>query len=305
MAELDLDDLGVFVRVVERGGFAAAARELGTPTSTVSRAIARLEAKAAVRLFQRTTRAMRTTTEGRELFASVAPAVTTLRAAARSLETASHKPRGRLRVTAANDLAANFLSGVIVGFMETHPLVQLEFALTNQHTRLVDEGFDVALRATLRLPDSSLIARKLGDLELRLYASPGYLDRHGAPASWSELEHHRLIVFRPDETARPWTMRGRSGEIVIPVRGSAGGDDFSFVRAIVQAGGGIGLLPHINCAADEASGRLVRVLPELHARGASLYLLTPSIKNVPARVTAFRDFVIDAYASWVARHRDR
>jgi DNA-binding transcriptional LysR family regulator len=305
MAELDLDDLGVFVRVVERGGFAGAARDLGAPTSTVSRAIARLEQTARVRLFHRTTRTMRPTTEARELFASIGPAVTTLRSAARSLESASHKPRGRLRVTAPIDLSANFLASVIVSFMESHPLVQLEFALTNQHTKLVDEGFDIALRATLRLPDSSLVARKLGEIEHRLYASPGYLEHRGAPASWKDLENHRLILFRPDDGARTWTLRGRAGETVVPVRGSAGGDDFAFVRAIVHAGGGIGLLPHINCAADETSGRLVRVLPELHARGASLYLLYPSTKNVPARVTAFRDFVVDAHASWVARHRDR
>ncbi|MFT3769074.1 MAG: LysR substrate-binding domain-containing protein [Minicystis sp.] len=84
------------------------------------------------------------------------------------------------------------------------------------------------------------------------------------------------------------------------MRGRIGGDDFTFVRAMVVAGGGIGLLPHVNCAADEASGRLVRVLPDHHARGATLYVVYPSAKNVPARVTAFRDFVLAAFTSWAA-----
>lgn len=305
MAELDLDDLGVFVRVVESGGFAGAARDIGAPTSTVSRAIARLESRAGVRLFERTTRAMRPTAEGRELFSSIAPAVATLRVAARSLETDAHKTKGRLRVTAPGDLCANFLSSVIVGFMDKHPLVQLELAVSNQHSKLVDDGFDVALRATARLPDSSLVARKLGELQHRIYASPGYLEKHGAPGSWKELEHHRLVVFRPQDGARVWTLRTRTSEVAVSVRGSIGGDDFGFVRSIVQAGGGIALMPHIVCAADEAAGRLVRVLPELHARGATLYLLHPSIRNVPARLKAFRDFVVDAYASWVARHDER
>ena len=151
MAEPDLDDLALFVRVVDNGGFAGAAREIGTPTSTVSRAIARLEARTGVRLLHRTTRSVRPTSEGRELYAGIAPALATLRSAARSIEPATRKPRGRLRVTAPNDLAANFLAEVIVAFMERYPLVQLDFALTTPHTNLVDQGFDVAVRAAPEL----------------------------------------------------------------------------------------------------------------------------------------------------------
>jgi DNA-binding transcriptional LysR family regulator len=297
MADLNLDDLAVFVRVVERGGFASAARELGVPTSTVSRALARLESTAGVRLLQRTTRIMRPTTEGRELYASVAPAVTTLRSAARALEPATRKPKGRLRVTVATDLAAGFLANVIVAFSDRYPQVQLDFALTNQVANLVNDGFDVAVRAMARLEDSSLVARKLGEIEQRLYASPRYLQQHGTPGSVRELADHRCVVFRAQDLARTWALRGDGGDSSVPVRGRVGGDDFTFVRAIVAAGGGIGILPHINCVADVASGKLVRVLPELHARGATLYVVYPSAQNVPARVTAFRDFVVEAFGA--------
>jgi len=301
MAELNLDDLAVFVRVVDHGGFASAARELGEPTSTVSRAIARLEATSGVRLLHRTTRNVRPTTEGHELYASIAPAVTTLRGAAQTLEPSTRKPRGRLRVTAPNDLCASFLSEVIVAFLDRYPLVNLDFALTNQHSNLVSEGFDVALRAVARLSDSSLVARKLGDLELRLYTSPKYATKYGIPTSLDELHQHKCVVFRATELVRTWSLEGAPGAANLQVRGRVGGDDFSFVRAIVGAGGGIGILPHINAAADEASGRLVRVLPEYHLRGATLYLLYPSSRNVPARVTAFRDFVIEAFNAWSTR----
>jgi DNA-binding transcriptional LysR family regulator len=300
VADLNLDDLAVFVRVVERGGFASAARELEAPTSTVSRAIGRLESRAGVRLLHRTTRHVRPTSEGRELYAAAAPAVSTLRAAAQTLEPATRQPRGRLRVTAPIDLSTGFLAEVVVAFAERHPLVQLDFALTNEHANLVEEGFDVAVRATADLGDSSLVARKLGDLELRLYASPRYLQKHGAPATWSDLADHHCIVFRAKELARTWALQSAAGDTSVPVRGRIGGDDFSFVRAMVAAGGGIGILSHINCAADEASGRLVRVLPDYHARGASLYVVYPSRKNVPARVTAFRDFLVEAFASWTS-----
>jgi len=301
MAALNLDDLAVFVRVVDHGGFASAARELGEPTSTVSRAIARLEAQSGVRLLHRTTRNVRPTTEGHELYASIAPAVTTLRGAAQALEPSTQRPKGRLRVTAPNDLCSSFLPEVIVAFLERFPLVNLDFTLTNQQSNLVSEGFDVALRAAARLNDSSLVARKLGDLELRLYSSPKYASKYGTPSAPEDLHHHKCIVFRATDLVRTWSLQGAPGAANLEIRGRIGGDDFSFVRAIITAGGGIGILPHINAAADEASGRLVRVLPEHHLRGATLYLLYPSTRNVPTRVTAFRDFVIAAFDGWTAR----
>jgi DNA-binding transcriptional LysR family regulator len=302
VAELNLDDLAVFVRVVERGGFARAARELGTPTSTVSRAIERLESSSGVRLLHRTTRDMQPTSEGRDLYATAAPAVATLRAAALSIEPVTRKPKGRLRVTAPNDLGAGFLADVIVAFMDRHPLVQLDFSLTNRHQNLIEGGFDLALRATVRLDDSSLVARKLGQLELGLYAAPKYLLRRGSPTSPADLENHSCVMFRADELARTWALRDAEDDASVHVRGKIGGDDISFVRALVGAGAGIGLLPRINCDTDESNGRLVRVLPELHARGATLYVVYPSKKNVPARVTAFCDFVVDAFDTWARSH---
>ncbi len=305
MADLSLDDLAVFVRVVERGGFASAARELGVPTSNISRAISRLESQSGVRLLHRTTRTVKPTTDGRELFASVAPALMSVRSAARALEPATRKPKGRLRVSAPNDLCAGFLADVIVAFAERYPQVLLDFRLTNQHTNLVEEGFDVAVRATTRLGDSSLVARKLGDLSLCLYASASYLSKHGAPTSLDDLQHHQCVVFRAAELARTWALRGAADAEEVAVQGRIGGDDNGFVRAVIIAGGGIGLLPQINCGADEASGRLIRVLPTVHARGASLYVVYPSTKQVPARVTAFRDFVSEAFAVWSRSRAER
>jgi DNA-binding transcriptional LysR family regulator len=304
MADLSLDDLAIFVRVVERGGFASAARELGVPTSNISRAIARLEAQSGVRLLHRTTRAVNPTTEGRELFAAVSPAVMSVRSAARALEPATRKPKGRLRVTAPNDLCSGFLADAIVAFAERYPQVLLDFTLSNEHVNLVEEGFDIAVRATANLGDSSLIARKLGEISQGLYASPRYLSKQGVPMSLDDLQRHQCIVFRGNDLARTWVLRATAATAAttdVAIRGRIGGDDFSFVRATVIAGGGIGLLPQLNCAADEASGRLVRVLPGYCARGATLYLVYPSTRQVPARVTAFRDAVTEAFAVWSRR----
>src|SRR5580765_385793 len=141
--ELNLDDIAIFVRVVDHRGFARAARELGVPTSTVSRAIVRLEEAASVRLLQRSTRALRPTAEGDDLYAQAAAAITALRGAARGLSSGEQRVSGRLRVTAPADLCANFLADVIVAFADRYPQVSLDFTVTNQHSNLVDEGFDV------------------------------------------------------------------------------------------------------------------------------------------------------------------
>jgi len=301
MSELHLDDLAIFVRVIERGGFAGAARELGTPTSTVSRAIARLEERSGVRLLHRTTRHVQPTSDGQELYGAVAAAVSSLRQTAQALEPSSRQVRGRLRITAASDLLNGFLSEVVVAFGERYPQVELDFVVTNKRINLVDEGFDLALRASRNLSDSSLVARKLGELELRLYASPHYLERHGAPSTPADLSRHHCVIFRGQDLLRTWQLESAAGEASVALRGRLGGDDMGFIRAMLIAGAGVGLLPHLNGAADEASGRLVRVLPDYHARGASLYIVYPSKKQLPARVSAFRDFVSEAFSSWAAR----
>jgi len=292
---LDLNDLRVFVRVVDRGGFAVAARELGIPTSTVSRTIARLEASTGTRLLQRTPRSVHATSEGRAIYASVSEAVGTLERATRALEPATRQPKGVLRVTAPTDIGSTFLADIAVAFGERYPLVQIEMALTNRAVNLVDEGFDVAVRAALRLADSTLVAKKLGDVEHALYASPRYLETHGAPASPRDLAEHRCVVFRGKDLAKTWSLHDDKETIDVDVRARMGGDDFGYVRAVVLAGGGIALLPRLVCAKDEAASRLVRVLPSFEAKGAGLYVLYPSAAHVPARVTAFRDFVAAAF----------
>ncbi|MGO9833176.1 MAG: LysR family transcriptional regulator [Polyangiaceae bacterium] len=295
MRDLDLNDLRVFVRVVDRGGFAVAARELGIPTSTVSRAIARLEETTGTRLLHRTPRSVHATSDGRAIYASVSEAVGTLERATRALEPATRRPKGVLRVTAPTDIGGSFLADVAVAFGERYPLVQIDLALTNRAVNLVDEGFDLAVRAATRLADSSLVAKRLGELEHALYASPRYIERHGAPSSPGNLGAHRCIVFRAKDLAKTWRLFNDKETIDVLVHAHMGGDDFSYLRAAVLAGGGIALMPSLVCAKDEAAGRLVRVLPGFEAKGAGLYMLYPSASHVPARVTAFRDFVAAAF----------
>jgi len=294
MAELDLNDVSMFVRVIEHAGFAKAARALGVPTSTVSRAVSRLEGAAGSRLVHRNTRSVTPTSEGRAFYAEVAPPVLALRHAARGVEDHTPEARGTLRISAPNDLGATFVAGLVSAFSERYPRVSVHVELSVRTVDLVREGFDVALRASGKLSDSSLVARKAGELEAELYAAPGYIARHGAPADVAALAEHRCILFRPENGEATWRLDGPEGVLEQRVRGRIGGDDYLFVRAVALAGAGVALLPRMVAVDDVTSGRLVRVLPRHAARGAALYVVYAAARTLPAKISAFRDFALQS-----------
>ena len=294
MAALDLNDVAAFVRVVERSGFAKAARELGVPTSTLSRAVARLEAATRTRLVHRNTRNVTPTSEGQAFYSEVAPAMLTLQHATRAVEGDHREPWGRLRISAPNDLGSTFVAGLVAAFSERFPHVEVSVELSMHQVNLVQDGFDLALRASGRLRDSSLVARKAGDLEAALYASPSYLSSRGTPTEPADLVAHRCVLFRPENGEVCWTLEGPGGAVEQRVRGRIGGDDHSFLRGAALAGAGVALLPHLIAADDVAAGRLVHVLPQYVMRGASLYVVYAAARALPAKIAVFRDFVLQS-----------
>jgi DNA-binding transcriptional LysR family regulator len=290
MADLDLNDVAAFVRVVENSGFAKAARELGVPTSTVSRAVARLEETVGVRLLHRTTRNLSVTSEGHAFHQRVAPLVASLRDATRTLGSNGKEPEGLLRVTAPNDIGSAFLSEEVVRFTDRYPLLRVELVLTNRKLNLVSEGLDVAVRAG-RLESSSLVARKVGTLQVELFASPSYAERHRLPTTLGELSRHHIVAFGARDGKISWQLEGPRGQETAELACRIACDDFGFVRAAAVAGGGIGLIPRMIALGDVATGRLVRVLPEYGLKGSALYVIYPSARQVPSKVSAFRDFL--------------
>jgi len=298
MPDLDLNDVAAFVRVVENSGFAKAARELGVPTSTISRAVARLEETVGVRLLHRTTRNLSVTSEGHAFHQRVAPLVASLRDATRTLGTGGKEPEGLLRITAPNDLGSAFLSEEVVHFADRYPLLHVELLLTNRKLNLVSEGVDVAVRAG-RLESSSLVARKVGTLQVDLYASPSYAERHRLPTTLADLARHHIVAFGAREGKIDWQLEGPRGPEHIELKCRIACDDFGFVRAACVAGGGIGLVPRMLAASEVATGRLVRVLPEYGLKGAGLHVIYPSARQVPTKVSTFRDFLAKSCAQAV------
>lgn len=288
---MDLNRIAVFVRVVEDQGFTSAARALGLPKSSVSRAVALLEAELGVRLLQRSTRRVSLTEAGGAFYERASRGLAVVAEAAAAVADMQGALRGLIRMTAPVDAGDRLLGAPLARFVRRHPRVHVELVLTGRLVDLVEEGFDLALRAGA-LRDSALVARKIGESEGGAYASPRYLARRGAPARVEDLARHRCVLFRPTRGRALWALTGPAGEERVEVGGPLGADDLSFVRRALLAGVGVGLLPTFLCARDVERGRLERVLPAYRAFAAPLHLVYPSAHYVPRRVAALRDFLL-------------
>lgn len=294
---IDLDLVPVFVEVVRREGFSAAARHLGLPRSTVSRQVARLEEQLGVGLLRRTTRRVALTEAGAEYFDRAARALQSLEEAHVAAAENREQPRGTLRVTVPFDQATVMFAPLVTELIARHPGLRVEVEPTNRRVDLIAEGYDVALRAGPGLADSSLVARKLATVEFHVLASPAYLATHGRPGCPADLSRHRCVLFRPRGGRTVWHLRDGSGhEESVEVGGDLAADDLSFLAALVRSGAGLGLLPEA-AVASGATASLERVLPEWQgARQSALYLVYPSARHLPPKLTAFRDFMIEAFA---------
>ena len=279
-APIDLNQLRAFALVHETGGFSIAAERLRVPRSTVSRAVAQLERATGLLLFHRTTRRVTATPAGRALFERVRPSLATLEHSLSDLPEAQRAPAGTLRVTASADLGATVLAEAVARYTTRYPETRVEVQLTGTVVDLVKDGFDVALRfARGALRDSSLVARRIGTIAFRWYASPAYLLRRGTPRALAELSEHDIVAIAGDDHQLPRAPRITA-------------DDKFFVRAALRAGAGVGLLPSYLGEDDVATGQLARILPGVEKVAGTVHIVLPSKRHVPSTVTAFRDLLI-------------
>ncbi len=295
---MDLNRIAVFARVVEAGSFTAAAAALGVRKSSVSRSVAALEETLGIRLLQRTTRRLSLTDAGAAYYARARDALAGIEEAQRAASSLGAEARGVVRITAPVDLAGD-LARVTSAFVRAHPAVRVEVSLTARLVDLVKEGFDLAVRAG-PLVDSSLLARKLGETEIGLFASPAYLDRAGRPRRLSDLARHDCVLYRAAGATAIWRLSGPRGEEEVSVRGRVETDEFAFVRAAAREGVGIAFTPIGMVASLVESGDLERVLPRYALRGAPVHIVWPSRGFEPAAVRLLRDALVEALAPTLA-----
>ena len=285
---MDLNDLALFTRVVERGSFTAAAKATGLPKSSVTRGIARLERELNVRLIQRTTRQRGVTDAGRELYERVRGAVGALEEATETVREHGTEPAGVVRVTANPDASMMGIPEAVAELRETLPKIHVELILTSRVVDLVAEGIDLAVRAG-PLADSTLVAKKIGVTNAGLFASKAYLKKRGKPAKLGELGDHDCILFRGHDGHGTWPLVGPRGHQTIELDGVASVDDFWCGANLIAAGVGIGMLPLFLAY---RRGGLEQVLPEYMMVGGPLHVVMPSGAYVPARVTAVREVLV-------------
>lgn len=285
---MQLDGVDVFVRVVEAGGFSAAARLLGMPATTVSAKIARLEERLGTTLIQRSTRRMHVTAAGDAYYRHCRDAMAALAAGEDELAAATAEPSGPLRITVPYDMAQSLLPPIVEAYLGRYPKASIEVIATNSQLDLLAEGIDLAIRAAPNLKDSTLQVRKFGTAKLKLFASPAYLAARGTPRRLADLAAHEILVH----SRFPTGLRLQDGSDSFEVQHTARikVDDMHSVRAFAARGLGIALLPEIFGAAPDST--LVEVLPELALQTGSVNFVFPGGKFVPINVRAFIDLAL-------------
>lgn len=269
----ELEGLGVFVAVVEQGGFTAAARATGLRKALVSRRVQELEERLGTQLLVRTTRSVRLTEEGHGYFESAQRALAAAREAERVVAVGRAHPVGRLRVTTTAVLAEVLLEPVALRYLETYPEVVLELDVGARTSDLVREGFDLAIRAGT-LPDSSLLARRLGEARSGYFASPAYLREHGAPTDPGALSEHATVALGDGAAVEwPFARAGGTTRLVIAPRLVTTSHELA-VRAAV-AGLGIARIPEFHARAHVLAKRLRPVLEPWTPPATPVHALTP------------------------------
>ena len=281
----DWNLLPLFVAVVENGSISAASRKLGAPKSSVSRGVAALENALGVQLLHRTTRDVRLTTAGQSFYERARQVLLSYRELTSTIPEQEAEPSGTLRITTPVDMGLTFLPDVFAKFMLRYPAVQLDVSPTNRTVDLVAEGFDVALRIATQLKDSSMMARRLGSIELAIFGAPNYLAQHGTPRSLDECEAHRWVLFKGLQ-GLPAQLRRASTRKVLT-------DDLVFALGMTRASVGLCVLSAHLVHDDVLAGRLVRVIPNWKLQYGSLFFMHPAAQHVPRKVTALRDYLVE------------
>ena len=289
---LDLNNLYYFVQVVDHRGFAAAARALKLPKSSLSRRIIELEAQLNAQLITRTSRSFAVTDVGRDLYERAAAMLAEARAAEDVVRRRVAEPSGPVRFTVVVALAQFVLPELLPRFLEKFPRIEVVQHATDRFVDLFEENFDLALRAHSEpLPNSPLIGRKIASTSRYLVAAPGYIERHPISDDPQELANHASLLFR-GLMDRAWLLRRNNGEEMrVAASPRLLSDDLRTLKHAAQAGLGIAALPAFTCRLELRAGRLRRVLPGWTAGGADITMLTTSRRNTLPAVRVFADFL--------------
>lgn len=288
------DAMQAFARVVETGSFTKAAETLHMSKTSVTQLVQQLEARLRVRLLNRTTRKVNVTADGAAYYERVLRVLADVDDAETSLSSASASPRGRLRVDVPSPLARMILVPALPAFHAQYPDIQLDMGVSDRMVDIISDKVDCVVRGG-ELTDLSLMARHVGDLQLRVYAAPSYLARAGTPLHPRELEdtHHRIVGFLWARTGKavPYAMHSGSESIKVQGRYVLSVDDGNAYLAAGLAGMGVLWLPDYMAKAHLASGELVPLFEGWRLDPMPLYIAFPPNRHVSAKLRVFIEWV--------------
>ena len=293
-------EMTAFVRAVETGGFSAAARDIGLTPSALPKLVTRLEDRLGARLLHRTTRRLQLTAEGEAFYARARPILTAMDEAEAEVTQAGASPRGLLRLHCGSTFGMHQLAPAIPRFLDRHPAVEIDITISDQPLGAMEEAMDLAIRIG-PLDESSLVARRICNLERVICASPAYLERHGTPRTPDELQQHNCLWITSLPALRRWPFDTDDGIRVVHVGGNVAANNAETILQLALAGVGVTRLSDVVVAEAIRRGTLVQILTDWHhVEPVPLFATYPSGRNLSPKVRAMVDFLVEEFggAPW-------
>ncbi|GAA4650777.1 LysR family transcriptional regulator [Kistimonas scapharcae] len=285
-----LNAMRAFVRVIQSGGFSAAARDHNTSQATMSKQVAALEARLGVKLLTRSSRDHSLTQVGAEYYEKCLDILNELDEADSRARSQSRYPRGGLKISVPVVFGHKVIAPLMAEFITLYPDVTVDLELTDKQVDLIAEGVDVAIRAQ-KLEDSSLVARSLFSNPMMVCASPDYLERHGIPKKPQDLKHHQCIIFSWLKNRESWHFFYHGKEITVSVKGPIQSNNGDAILSMVLSGIGIAEVPYWLAEEYLKSGKLLQVMENYRSRSVPFNVVYPQNRFVPLKVRCFVEFI--------------
>lgn len=284
-----LSVMNAYCRIVERGNFARAAEDLSVSPALLSREVKLLEQSLGCTLLTRTTRSMSLTDQGRLYYEEARSILEAVGKAEDRIREGAGEVRGQLKVNASNSFGLMIVAPMLPGFLEAYPDLRFTLSLDDRLVDMVEGGFDLSIRIRPAMPDSGLIARRVGTVRQKLFASASYLERVGVPREPDDIARHKVIGFLLGDHLTVWNLIGPDGARSIDLDPPVKVGNSLILRDLLIAGHGIGTLPDFISDGPAARGELIRVLPDFELPTREIFAVTASRLGMNARVNAFLD----------------
>ncbi len=288
-----LEGIRSFSRVVEAGGFAAAAREMGVSRSVVNKQVKKLEDALGAQLLRRSTRRVSPTDTGAAFYERCSNIVAELDAAVAAVGELQDSPRGTLRVNAPMSFGTLHMADIVAGFMGKYPELHIELALSDRFVDPLEEGFDVSLRISEPRVFTSLVTRELTSARRVLCASPAYLQAHGEPVTPADLKQHRCLHYGYQESGVQWRLHGPEGEVSVGISCAMWSNNGEVLAAAARRDQGIALLPTFIVGAALQAGELRTLMCDYEPTPLTLCALYPRHRHLSSKVRLFVDELSD------------